>query len=158
MTNQGALIVNPDNEESFFSFIVLGFSAFAGDVVVTGNLNNYSDRRFKQNIEPLGEDASVLSDLLKLEPVKYQFKKEKFGMVDLTQSEHGDQIGFIAQDLKKVYPELVSEDQEGYMSVNYVGIIPALVEGVKEQQQTIDSLNAKIAELEKKFENANVAE
>jgi len=49
-------------------------------------------------------------------------------------------LGFIAQDLKAIFPELVDEDKDGYMYVDYVGLIPVLVESVKEQQAQIDEL------------------
>jgi hypothetical protein len=52
--------------------------------------------------------------------------------------------GFSAQDLQKVYPDLVTKDDNGYLNVDYIGLIPVLVEAMKEQQ-------AKIAELEKKI-------
>ena len=48
--------------------------------------------------------------------------------------------GFIAQDMRKIFPELVDEDENGELSINYVGIIPLLVEALKEQQQQIAEL------------------
>lgn len=54
-------------------------------------------------------------------------------------------IGFIAQDVQKLFPELVNEDENGYLSVDYMGIIPIVVEAYKKQ-------NLKIIQLEKDVE------
>ena len=62
---------------------------------------------------------------------------------------NGKQIGFIAQDLEKIYPELVSTDKEGYKSVDYSRLTPVLVEAVKEQQKIIDEL-ARISKKQQK--------
>lgn len=47
------------------------------------------------------------------------------------------QFGVIAQELQKVYPELVSTDDNGYLSVDYAGLIPVVIEALKEQQAMI---------------------
>jgi hypothetical protein len=64
-------------------------------------------------------------------------------------------LGFIAQDLKKVFPELVEQDSAGYFYVDYVGLIPVIIEALKEQQAIIDSQSSKIKELEKKVESSD---
>jgi hypothetical protein len=46
-------------------------------------------------------------------------------------------FGFIAQDLQKIFPELVSEGKDGYLGVDYIGIIPMLVEAFKEQDSIL---------------------
>jgi DNA-binding MltR family transcriptional regulator len=52
-------------------------------------------------------------------------------------------LGFIAQDVQAIFPELVEEDAEGYLSVDYLGLIPVLVEAIKEQQVQIEELQKK---------------
>jgi hypothetical protein len=52
------------------------------------------------------------------------------------------QIGFIAQEINKVLPEVVNTDAKGYYRVNYSMLIPVLTEAIKEQQATIDQLKA----------------
>lgn len=49
-------------------------------------------------------------------------------------------MGFVAQEVKEIFPELVEQDASGYMYVDYIGLIPILVESVKEQQEQIDEL------------------
>jgi hypothetical protein len=48
--------------------------------------------------------------------------------------------GFLAQELKEVFPELVTTDDKGMLSINYIGLIPYLVEAMKEQQTEIEIL------------------
>ncbi|MEM9820309.1 MAG: tail fiber domain-containing protein [Bacteroidota bacterium] len=126
---------------------------------VNGNARNTtgvwstSDRRFKKNIERL---SATTEKLLQLEGVSYQFKKEKIGSLDLSYVDDKTHIGFIAQDLAQQFPELVLQDEEGFYAVRYEGLIPVIVEGMKNQQEiieeqatTIDALNDRVAELER---------
>jgi len=46
---------------------------------------------------------------------------------------------------KALYPESVSEDEEGYLSINYVGLIPIIVEANKQQEKRIEALEAQLA-------------
>ena len=57
-----------------------------------------------------------------------------------------DKIGLLAQEVQKVFPELVkqSADEEGTLSVNYQGLIPVLINAIKEQQEQINVLKALI--------------
>ena len=53
-------------------------------------------------------------------------------------------IGLLAQEVQKAFPELVKAagDEEGTLSVNYQGMIPVLINAIKEQQKQIDELKA----------------
>jgi len=57
-------------------------------------------------------------------------------------------IGFIAQEVQKIFPDLVREDDLGFLGIDYIGIIPVIVEAMKEQQRMIDQQNRRIEELE----------
>ena len=52
--------------------------------------------------------------------------------------------GFIAQDVEKVYPELVKNSDLGYKTVNYIEIIPLLLSKMKDMQGEIDDLREQI--------------
>ncbi len=67
----------------------------------------------------------------------------------------GKRLGFIAQDLQKVFPELVDQDSAGYFYVDYVGLIPVIIEALKEQQSIIDAQSLKIKELKDKIEGTS---
>lgn len=60
-------------------------------------------------------------------------------------------LGLIAQEVQSVLPELVKEDTAGYLYVDYIGLIPVIIEALKEQQSTIDAQSRKIKELEKEI-------
>ena len=64
-------------------------------------------------------------------------------------------LGLIAQDVQSVFPELVKEDTAGYLYVDYIGLIPVIIEALKEQQSTIDAQSQKIKELEKEITSNN---
>lgn len=104
----------------------------------------YSDRSLKQNIVKI---PAALDTIMALEGVTYELIKHpmnnKLNERELTDVEifiRDHQLGFIAQDLEQVLPQLVSEDEtSGLKTVGYMGLIPVLVEAVKEQQRQIDA-------------------
>lgn len=57
-------------------------------------------------------------------------------------------FGFIAQDFQKIYPDLVYEDSLGYLSIDYISVIPLLVEALKVQQSQIEALKNQVATIE----------
>ncbi|HAS40262.1 MAG TPA: hypothetical protein DCS93_07275 [Microscillaceae bacterium] len=119
--------------------------AFHSVVKIRGKLEyqtiqQVSDERFKQNITPL--DAQQVDKLYQLQGTKYQFRTEEFKERGFAE---GNYLGFLAQEVQALYPELVSEDEEGYLSINYVGLIPIIVEANKQQQKRIEALEAQLA-------------
>jgi len=114
---------------------------FQGDVQITGNLWNnttliFSDKRLKRDIQPLQD---VTEKLKKLNGYTYNFRAEEFKERNFDSRNH---IGLIAQEIKEVFPQLVTEDAKGFYAVDYQGMIPVLLEAIKEQQQQIDELKA----------------
>lgn len=93
-----------------------------------------SDLRYKKNIQTLN---NALNRVLTLRGVNYEWKKKEF---QEKQFPEGNQIGFIAQEIEKIYPEVVGTDESGYKTVDYSRLTPVLVEAIKEQQGMIDSL------------------
>jgi trimeric autotransporter adhesin len=113
-------------------------------MAVNGNiysLGGYasSDVRRKRNIEPL---AHALDVVLKLRGVSFAWRRDEFPDLNLNE---GRQVGLIAQEVEQVLPEVVSTDAKGYKAVAYQNIVPVLVEAIKEQQKTIDELQAKVS-------------
>ena len=101
-----------------------------------------SDKRLKENITPL---ENSLDKVLSLDGVMFDWKKESRGK---------DQIGFIAQQVEEHVPELVGSmndiDIGEAKTVNYEGVVPMLVEALKEQQSIINRLESRIKDLEDK--------
>jgi hypothetical protein len=96
-------------------------------VLVTGDLNSTSDARLKENVEPI---ANALSDVTQLEGVSFDWK-------DTGTRGHG----FIAQQVEPILPDVVNtDDKTGIKSINYVGMIGHLVEAIKELKAEIDEL------------------
>ena len=137
---------------------------FAGNVKVTGYINGTvvgsSDIRYKQNITDLGSTGkageSVLRQITGLNPISYNYKQvydelrsdtlnSKVGHFDeKSQAFQKKHYGLIAQDLQKIYPDLVYESDNGYLAVNYTEIIPLLIQSIKELKEEVDLLSASL--------------
>jgi hypothetical protein len=105
-------------------------------------MNLTSDSRFKTDVKPIEKTNEIIS---KLNPVVYKFKTEEFKNRNFPE---GNTYGFIAQELKEVLPYTVTEETDGYLSVNYIAIIPVLTQAIKEQQEKIERLEEKMAVME----------
>ncbi|NLK82067.1 MAG: tail fiber domain-containing protein [Bacteroidales bacterium] len=108
--------------------------------IYTWILTNYSDERLKENIENI---ETPLEKIIKLNGVTYNLKDSN--NIELESSEYKDQsfkkkqIGFLAQDLQTVFPDLVfQESDSSEYCINYIGLIPVLVESIKEQQSMLN--------------------
>ena len=109
---------------------------FNGETTLAGNLNINSDARLKANIVSLG---STLAKLLQIDGKSYTMKKDE---------SEKQKIGLLAQDIEKVFPELVSESN-GVKSVNYQGLVPVLINALKEQQAEIDRIKTQEERLDR---------
>jgi Chaperone of endosialidase len=133
----------------------------SGNGGYTGTWSNISDPRFKTNIMPLGK---VLDKVLLLNPTTFSFlDNEDTKAMGLKPNE--PQIGLISTEVELVFPELVKddvhpgvEDENGrtenpifYKGMNYIGLTPILVKAIQEQQETIDSQDKLIMNLEKRI-------
>ena len=110
------------------------------------SFNVTSDLRLKTNIAPL---QNSIAAIMQLKPVSYE-KKSSLASNSYSTIENG----FIAQDLQKVMPSLVTEgtDNDKLLSVNYTALIPVLTKALQEQQKQIEDQNAKIAAQQKQIE------
>ena len=107
----------------------------------TGKIYHASDRRWKKNIVTLD---SALAKVLALRGVSYEWRKDEFPNNNFAD---GKQIGVIAQEVEKVYPELVNTGKDGYKAVEYANLVAVLIEAVKAQQKLIDNQTAQINDL-----------
>jgi len=105
----------------------------------------HSDLRWKKNITNL---SGALDKVLKLRGVGFEWRKDEFSQVKF---EEGTQIGFIAQEVEAIIPEIVSTNAEGFKSVAYTNVTAILVEAVKEQQSIIEKQNAELNEVKMKM-------
>jgi hypothetical protein len=109
-------------------------SVYVGGNVSAAAYTTRSDYNLKDDIFDL---KYGLNDVLKLQPVEYTYK-----------SNGSKQLGFIAQDIGTILPEVVSFEES--MSVNYQAIIPILTKAIQEQQALIKALEQRIINLENK--------
>ncbi len=127
-------------------------------------LTQTSDLRAKTNVADLG---STLNKLEELRPVKYnllpdnvQLRAEtlqalpdtgkvvtadmrKYLALEEKRDQDRKHIGFIAQEFKKVFPELVYEDDKGMLSIDYLSLIPVLVETIQELNRRLEAMENK---------------
>jgi len=114
----------------------------SGGINVTGvvtctDVNSTSDYNLKNNIETLQNSLNIIQNI---RGVKFEWKENS-----------KKSIGVIAQEIQEILPELVSDTE--VRTVNYNGLIAVAIEAIKEQQQQINTLNNKIAVLEKNIIN-----
>ena len=122
------------------TLLINGRTSINGDAMVRGNLKvqgkafaasfEKSDGRLKKDIKPLNH---ALDSILQLQGKTYRWKE------DTTFANKAD-IGLIAQDVEKIFPELVAEDDRGYKAIAYSKLTTVLIEAMKEQQGQIATL------------------
>lgn len=138
---------------------------FRGNVHVEGTLTattitNPSDIAYKTNITSFSNNNAI-TKLMLMNPVAYNLKQPELpqtlslnendttsnatlASVEDRQEYQKLHYGLIAQELQQVCPELVYENADGLLSINYLEIIPILIEAIKEQQVEIEELKNKI--------------
>jgi hypothetical protein len=106
----------------------------SGNMTAAGNVTAYSDIRLKDNIELI---ENALEKVAQLNGVTF------------TRKDHEDKnrrhAGVIAQEIEKVLPEVVSEDNEGIKNVAYGNMVALLIEAIKELKGEIEELKSKIS-------------
>ena len=116
-----------------FKVMANGDTTVSNDLTVGGDIVVSSDARLKANIMSLG---STLAKLLLIDGKRYTMKK------------NGKQkIGVLAQDIQKVFPELVTTDDKYMLAVNYQGLVPVLINALKEQDDKISILEKLVEKL-----------
>lgn len=165
---RNALIISPNGyvgigDAPYYNLDVVGNINASTSVRAAGIILT-SDERLKDNIKNLSVSSVAL--LMNLQGVTYRLKPNGAALLssslnpatdtkgDTAISQKIEQnkdtsffnrnhMGFLAQDVQKVIPELVYSDRDGILSVDYIGLIPILVESVKElsNNHVKDSLN-----------------
>ena len=133
-------------KEPSFSGTVGGLDV-NGSIMYSGSLLTSSDARLKSEITNISDESvsslyhlQGLSYIKSIPEVKSEYEEER----PVSMAEYG----FLAQDVQRIFPNLVSEDSNGYLSVNYIALIPILVEALKSQQEQILELQTQLKNLE----------
>ena len=103
-----------------------------GHICATGTMGSCSDIRYKKDFSPI---SNSLHSVLSLNGFYYYWKKDEFRQFEFSEQK---QVGFSAQEVEKLFPEVVMTDATGYKSVDYGRLTPVLVEAIKEQQLQIN--------------------
>jgi hypothetical protein len=119
---------------------VNGNTSITGNLTVDGNINatgditafSTSDKRLKNNIIKIDNSNNVINSL---NGYTYNWD-EKSGKT-------GEGVGVIAQEVKELIPSAVRENEDGYLSVDYLKLIPYLIEEVKSLNNRIKTLEGK---------------
>ena len=150
----GAMI-NGSNTSYSFPTASLGSYAgyFAGSVKVTGTLTapgltTTSDSRLKENIQDLNN--SVIGNLHLLRPVEYMLKPDsvQYVYLDGAKEMKVNHYGLVAQEVQELFPNLVYEDSNGYLSINYIELIPVLIKSIQELSTEVSDLKAHVNHLQ----------
>ncbi|MEC8968525.1 MAG: tail fiber domain-containing protein, partial [Bacteroidota bacterium] len=132
----------------------------SGNGAYSGTWSAASDLKFKENID---EYEGALEDLMKLQTKTYFFKNSsEYAHMNFSKKL---QYGLIAQEVEEIFPELVEDgvhpgkfnektNLEGepinYKAMNYIGLIPVLIQSIQEQQEMIEELKKEIENLKNK--------
>jgi len=116
-----------------------------GDITAN-SIAGTSDLRYKTNVRSI---TSPLEKVKSLRGVYFNWDQKSFPDKNFSDN---TELGFIAQEVEKVLPEVVSKDKtpEEYRSVKYDKVVALLVEAIKEQQKQIDSLKSQVKNLKRK--------
>jgi len=133
ITSTGNVGIGTETPQSGYRLHVVD-SVYVGGNVSASAYTTRSDYNLKDDIFDL---KYGLNEILNLQPVEYTYK-----------SNGSKQLGFIAQDIGTILPEVVSFEES--MSVNYQAIIPILTKAIQEQNALIKTLEQRIINLENK--------
>jgi hypothetical protein len=141
-----ALLVEKVDNTSTTSQVFIGFT-INNQATASGQINangasqaafgSWSDARLKENIVDLPSQWSAMKTL---RPVEFDYIESEGG---------GHQIGFVAQEVQKVYPDVVGERGDGMLTLSGMGKNESrLIKALQEAIERIEQLEAKVAALE----------
>ena len=121
-------------------------NVFVDGTVTANSVDSESDSRLQENVRSISEEGSTLESILDMNVIKYNYKKKETADSDTaTVNVRADSkkykkthYGLSAQELQKIYPELVDEGQEGYLCVNYIELVPVLIRSIQELKAELD--------------------
>ncbi|WP_062054072.1 tail fiber domain-containing protein [Aquimarina longa] len=120
--------------------VYIGYGGTSSSLEVNGKVYSQgseltSDKRFKKNIDTLS--GTLVQKLTEIRGVSYEFDGDNFQDRGF---DKGIQLGVIAQEVKEIFPQLVTLGNDGFYTVNYNGFIPLVIEAIKKLQLEINKL------------------
>ena len=140
----GQAVATSDNVRFNSLGVGMAASATAGRIDAAGDVVAFSssDKNFKENITPI---ENPIEKIRKISGNTYDWKAD---LKDVHGYE-GNDVGVIAQEIEEVLPQIVTTRENGYKAVKYEKLVALLIEGIKAQQNQIDSLTIEIENLKK---------
>jgi hypothetical protein len=141
-----------------------GMTYIDGSLVATDVITP-SDINLKENIESVSDEGSSLENLMEMNVIKYNYKPktyipktedelslyedkesaakaEELAKQEIQRMAEQKHYGLSAQELQKIYPDLVRESQDGKLGVCYVELVPILIRSIQELKQELDEVKA----------------
>ena len=138
---------------------------FVDGSIYADELITPSDINLKENIVSISDEENSLENLMEMNVIKYNYKPKKYvaktedelslyedetaaaKAEDLAKREiqrmaEQKHYGLSAQELQKIYPDLVRESQDGMLGVNYVELVPILIRSIQELKQELDEVKS----------------
>ena len=143
--------INCASPNASYALHVVGDVGIDGQIsvsnaTISNSVNSCSDIRYKKNIVAI---ENPLDKLTEMRGVFYDWKTTDFPEKHFSDNR---QLGFIAQEIEVLFPEIVHTDEDGYKSVDYSRLTPILVEAMKAQQTEIAALKNENQNLNNKVE------
>ncbi len=113
-----------------------------GNICYTGTIGACSDGRYKEDVYRL---EKALDRVDRLRGVNYRWRVEQYPD---RKFDHNQHVGFIAQEVQEVIPEVVQKHSDGTLSVDYGRLTPLLVEAIKELKAENEVLRKRLDKLE----------
>lgn len=134
----GNVNLGQDNQRWNYFYTTFGF--FTYSPIIASDINLKTD---------ISNITNVREKLLLLRPVSYKLNPQKLNISDEGSARSPKmEIGLIAQELKEVFPDMVTESESGTLGIRYTELIPILIQAFKEQQEEIAALKKRIEALE----------
>jgi hypothetical protein len=137
-------LTSADIATATHSFIGVGDMSVTGSIFATGNVVGYSssDIRYKTKIKPLNNSLNALCSI---DGISFEWTDEFYNKIPRISRKlvKRKDIGIIAQQVKKIFPQIVNTDDDGMLAVNYEKLVPVLIEAIKELKLKVEVLEGK---------------
>lgn len=129
-------------------------ATYVNGTLTTSTLVISSDTRLQENITFVNEEsknATTLQNLLGLNVIKYSDREMASVDTDTVtvvlpsnQEKASTHYGLVAKELQDAYPELVKEGQDGYLNINYIELVPLLIQSIQELKSELDEVKGTV--------------
>lgn len=146
--------IAPAMKKSGVSYTSIFYVTREGTAYCRGGVVQLSDSTMKTNISPL---TSTLSKIQTLNGISYDLKDDientRQQKSPIKNSVLSKRIGLLAQDVEKVYPEVIRTFTDGSKGIMYTDLIAVLIEGMKELNDSLMNISVQYANLQNRVDS-----